>query len=56
MDRREFLHAGIMATLAAKVLSDVTLATSPQTPAQPPAGAPAAAAGQPGRLRRRRAS
>lgn len=38
-----------MATLAAKVLGDVTLAQpaqAPQTPA-PPAGAPAAAAGQP---------
>src|SRR5690349_9487231 len=45
MDRREFLHAGIMATLAAKVLSDVTLAkqAQPQVPAAPPAGAPAAA-------------
>jgi hypothetical protein len=48
MDRREFLHAGIMATLAAKVLGDVTLAEqAPQQPATPPAGAPAAAAGQP---------
>ena len=47
MDRREFLHAGIMATLAAKVLSDVTLAKQApqQPPATPPAGAPAA--GQP---------
>ena len=33
MDRREFLHTGIMATLAAKVLGDVTLAGE-----QPPAG------------------
>ena len=48
MDRREFLHAGIMATLAAKVLGDVTLAQqAQQPPATPPAGAPAAAAGQP---------
>src|SRR5688572_5301679 len=48
MDRREFLHAGIMATLAAKVLGDVTLAEQAphQPPATPPAGAPAAA-GQP---------
>jgi sugar phosphate isomerase/epimerase len=35
MDRREFLHAGIMATLVGKVLGDVTLAG-----AQPPAGQP----------------
>lgn len=40
MDRREFLHTGIMATLAARVLGDVTFAQ----PAQPPA-APAPAAG-----------
>jgi hypothetical protein len=39
MDRREFLHTGIMATLAAKVLSDVTLAQQPQTPAPAPAAA-----------------
>ena len=51
MDRRQFLHAGIMATLAGKVLGDVTLARAQQPPAAPPAtppaGAPAAAAGQP---------
>jgi sugar phosphate isomerase/epimerase len=35
MYRREFLHTGIMATLAVKVLGDVTLAG-----AQPPAGQP----------------
>jgi len=42
MDRREFLHAGIMASLVGKVLSDVTLAQPPagQAPATP---APAAA-------------
>ncbi len=39
MDRREFLHAGILATLAARVLDDVTLAEQAQ--------APAAAAAQP---------
>ena len=42
MDRREFLHTGIMATLAARVLGDVAFAQ----PAQPPA-APAPAAGAP---------
>lgn len=51
MDRREFLHTGIMATLAAKVLGDVTLAQGGQQAAQPPAGAApggaAAAAAQP---------
>src|SRR3954453_14223708 len=46
MDRREFLHTGIMATLAAKVLGDVTLAEAGPQAAQPPAGAPAAAAAQ----------
>ncbi|HET7694954.1 MAG TPA: hypothetical protein VFK57_04545 [Vicinamibacterales bacterium] len=43
MDRRQFIHTGIMATLAAKVLGDVTLAKAQQ----PPAGAPAAAGAQP---------
>jgi hypothetical protein len=47
MDRREFLHTGIMATLAAKVLGDVTLAgeqaAPPQGPPAPAAAAPAAA-------------
>lgn len=45
MDRREFLHTGIMATLAAKVLGDVTLAQPAQAPAvpAPAAGAPPAA-------------
>jgi sugar phosphate isomerase/epimerase len=42
MDRREFLHAGIMATLAAKVLGDVTAAQAQTPPATPPAGTPAA--------------
>lgn len=42
MDRREFLHAGVMATLAAKVLGDVTLAQAPQTPPAAPAAAGAA--------------
>jgi hypothetical protein len=44
MDRRQFIHTGIMATLAAKVLGDVTLAeqAAGQTPAAPPSGAPAA--------------
>src|SRR4051794_10071944 len=37
MDRREFLHAGLMATLAAKVLGDVTLQGAQGAPA--PAGA-----------------
>jgi sugar phosphate isomerase/epimerase len=48
MDRREFLHTGIMATLAAKVLGDVTLAQGGQQ-ATPPAGGAAAsgAAAQP---------
>src|SRR4051812_44283183 len=46
MDRREFLHTGIMATLAARVLGDVTLSGA-QAPATPQAAAPqgAAAAG-----------
>ena len=45
MDRREFLHTGIMATLVGKVLSDVTLAQPPtgQAPATPPPAAAAAA-------------
>ena len=42
MDRREFLNTSIMATLAAKVLGDVTLGRA-QAPAAPPAAAPAAA-------------
>src|SRR5918993_1348830 len=50
MDRREFLHSGIMATLAAKVLGDVAFAEQGQPPATPPAtppaGAPAAAGAQ----------
>jgi sugar phosphate isomerase/epimerase len=41
MDRREFLHTGLIATLAGKVLGDVTLARG-QSPAAPPAPAPAA--------------
>ena len=46
MDRREFLQPSIMATLAGKVLSDVTLAR-----AQAPAAAPRrAAAGQAARV------
>lgn len=45
MDRREFLHAGVMATLAAKVLGDVTLARA-QAPQTPPAVPPAAGAAQ----------
>src|SRR5687767_5206647 len=44
MDRREFLHAGIMATLAAKVLGDVTLSGQ----ATPPQGAPVPAPAAPG--------
>ena len=51
MDRRQLLHSGIMATLAAKVLGDVALAEQGQPPttppATPPAGAPAAAAAAP---------
>ena len=38
MDRREFLHTSVIATLAAKVLSDGTLARA-QAPAQGPAAA-----------------
>src|SRR5688500_18434815 len=38
MDRREFLHAGVIATLATKVLGDTTLARA-QAPAQGPAAA-----------------
>ena len=45
MDRRQFLHAGVMATLAAKVMGDVTLAGAQGQPA-PAAAAPAAGAGQ----------
>jgi hypothetical protein len=49
MDRREFLHTGILATLAAKVLSDVTAAQQPaaQAPAAQAAAAAAPAAAQP---------
>ena len=43
MDRRAFLHTGIIATLAAKVLSETTRARA-QAPAQGPATTPAAAA------------
>jgi len=42
MHRREFLHTGILATLAARVLGDVTQAQG-QPPAAPAAAAPAAA-------------
>lgn len=45
MDRREFLNTSIMATLAVKVLGDVTLARA-QAPAAPQAPAPAAAGAQ----------
>src|SRR5437868_15372524 len=45
MDRREFLHTGIMATLGAKILGDVSVAGA-QAPAQPPATPPAAGAAQ----------
>jgi hypothetical protein len=47
MDRREFLHSGVMATLAASVLGDVTLARAraDQPPGAPPQGAPPAPAG-----------
>src|SRR3954454_21746685 len=41
MHRREFIHSGIMATLAAKVLGDVGFAQQAQTP--PAQTAPAAA-------------
>jgi sugar phosphate isomerase/epimerase len=49
MDRREFLHTGIMATLAAKVLGDVTVdgAQAPPSQAAPPPAAAAPAAAQP---------
>ena len=49
MDRREFIHTGIMATLAAKVLGDVTLAGEQAAPPQgaPPPAAAAPAAAQP---------
>ena len=44
MHRREFLNSGVMATLAASVLGDVTLARSAgrQAPATPPPAAGAA--------------
>jgi len=35
MDRRTFLHAGVMGTLAARVLSDTTLAQAPATGGAP---------------------
>jgi len=44
MDRREFLSTGIMATLAARVLGDVTMANQAQPPAAPPQTAPPPAA------------
>jgi sugar phosphate isomerase/epimerase len=49
MHRRDFLHAGVMATLAAKVLGDVTLASAqaPATPAAVPAAAGGAQAAAP---------
>jgi hypothetical protein len=43
MDRREFLHAGVLATLAGKVLSDTTLARAQAQGAAPGAAAPATA-------------
>jgi sugar phosphate isomerase/epimerase len=46
MHRREFLHTGIMATLAAKVLGDVTLDGAQPPAGQPPAAPPAAGAAQ----------
>src|SRR3954471_21877656 len=46
MDRREFLHAGVMATLAANVLGDVTLANTQAPQGAPPAAPAAPAAGQ----------
>jgi sugar phosphate isomerase/epimerase len=47
MHRRDFLHSGVMATLAASVLGDVTLARGgAQAPATPPAASPAAGAAQ----------
>src|SRR4029453_9829338 len=49
MDRREFLHAGVIATLAGKVLSDTTLAQA-QAPAQGTAGAAPQASTTPRRL------
>ena len=45
MDRREFLHTGVIATLATKILSDDTLARS-SAEASAKAGAQAPAAGQ----------
>src|SRR5829696_5163950 len=44
MDRREFLHTGIMATLAARVLGDVAQAQQPAAPTAAPAAAPTPAA------------
>ncbi len=46
MHRREFLHTGIMATFAAKVLGDVTLAGAQAPAGQAPAAPPAAGAAQ----------
>ena len=45
MDRREFLQSSIVAALAGKVLSDVTLARAqaPAAPTQAPGQAPAPA-------------
>src|SRR5262245_50647841 len=39
MDRREFFHTSILATLAGSVLSNVTLARAQQAPAPAPAAA-----------------
>jgi hypothetical protein len=46
MDRREFLHTSIMATVVGKVLGDVTLAGAQPPAGQPPAAPPAAGAAQ----------
>ena len=50
MDRRQFLQTSLVATLAGKVLSDVTLAARVQTPAPTPTQTPAAPASPPRRL------
>src|SRR4051812_46606950 len=47
MHRREFIHSGIMATLAAKVLGDVGFAQQAQTSPAQTAAAAAPAAAQP---------
>jgi sugar phosphate isomerase/epimerase len=44
MDRREFLHASVVATLAGKVLGDATLARAQAPASRPASGAPAPAA------------